>query len=358
MKIGIITIHNIHNFGSVLQAWALNEYLINRGYDCKVINYNPWYLSHTGIKSEIGKILNFWNFVSRKRKYDEFVKKQIRLTKKNYKNEKQLIKFPPKVDLFLAGGDQLWNEYYPCGQDKVFQLSFTQKPKISYGTSMGKSTFSEEGMKKLKTNLISFEAIGVRESSGVDLLQQMGLTAKNVCDPVFLIQPKSYLPFISRPKVEDKYLLVYLVPASPVLNEAIQMIASKLNLKVVMNTGFIAKGDYDYQLKNVGPDESLSYLYYADYILSGSFHATAFSLMFHKPFLTILPGENTNARIENLMTLVGLENRTVSNSQQLGENVFKSIDWDKVENRMQMHISESKQFLDKALDDCRKKYSL
>ena len=350
MKVLIITIHNIVNFGSLFQARGLQKYISDQGYDCEIINYNPSYLSHTGIKAELGKMLNFCYFVPRKRKFQSFLKTEMRLTKKNYHSLHALEQDPPEADLMIVGGDQLWNEFYPCGRVPAFRLTFTKVAKAAFGTSLGKRDYTPEGLRQLAVDVGDYKAIGIREKSGMELLQRAGLSeVKNVCDPVFLLQKSDYGKYVKKPLMEEPYLFVYLVAASPLLEQAVKLISKKLHLKVVLNTGFVAKCKYDLHVKDMGPDECLNYLANATYVLSGSFHASAFSIMFHKQFLTLLPGQNTNARIEDLLDLVGLKERMMSDASQLDDSVFEAIDWERVDASLNGHIEQSKRFLDHIL---------
>ena len=351
MKINIITLHNIINVGSVFQAWALNEFLNSKGYDCSVIDYVPRYLYHLGLKSEIGKLLNYKSHKTRSRKYNEFVNNNIRLTEKKYYTLEELEKNPPKGDLFISGGDQLWNEFYPCGNDEAYQLKFTSKPKIAFGTSLGKDSFTDEGMNKLIKNISKYKYIGIRESSGTSMLRNEGIThCENVCDPVFLLEAEKYNKFIGKPLCKEPYLLVYLVQASPLLDKAVEIISKELNLKVILCSGLQTKTKCDIHLKNLGPEESLNYMKNATYILSGSFHATAFSIIMHKPFLTLLPGQNTNARIEDFLHFVELENRMISEVESLDNKIFNEIDWATIDAKINSHANKSKEFLINAIE--------
>ena len=350
MKIGILTIHNIANFGSIFQALALNKYIRNLGHECEVINYNPFYFRHTTLKSEIGKLLNYKRYKSRVKKYSDFIEKEMVLTPKNYKNYKQLCKNPPKEDLYVAGGDQLWNEFYACGQDDAFKLLFTNGRKISFGTSLGKNEFTEEGLNKLVESVSQYEGIGIRERTGAELLINSNVAnVRNVCDPVFLLDKEDYRKYIKEVPVKEKYMFVYLVQSSELLEKAVDYISEKLGLKVVLYAGFVPKCKCDYLIKEMGPDENLSYLVGADYVLSASFHASAFSYMFHKQFLTLLPGKNTNARIEDFLTLIGQRDRMVSEVSEINDLVLKEIDWTYSDSVMNKHISDSKAFLNELI---------
>lgn len=346
MKIKMITIHNIPNYGSVFQALALNRYLAQLGHDCKVIDYNPPYFTKGTLKARLGRLLNYRAYRERVRKYRDFVSKNMILTEQNYGSYEELLKANEEADLFVAGGDQLWNEFYDCGRDDAYKLLFANGRKAAFGTSLGKDSFTPAGLEKLVEAVRCFECIGIREQSGVHLLRDAGLTqVKHVCDPVFLLEREEYQKYIRPVPIKDKYMFVYLVQQSALLDTAVDYIAKRLGLKVVLYAGFVPKCHSDLFIKEMGPDETLSYVANAEFVLSASFHASAFSTLFHKQFITLLPGESTNARIQDFLNFTGLQSRMISDAAMLEKAIASPIEWETVDSVMDKHISESKDFL-------------
>lgn len=345
MKIKIITIHNIHNFGSVFQAYALNEYLKNCGYEVEIIDYNPPYFRYKSFKTYLGQCLNLKAYMQRKKRFRKFVKENIPLTSINYLNYQGLKENPPDAELYIVGGDQLWNSYHSCGRDDAYKLSFVSGNKISYGTSMGRTLFSKEELEELAKKLNDFKFVSVRERSSVDLLKSVGVKASHVVDPVLLLTCKDYKNFLIKPYRKEKYLFVYLVSSSDLLNHTVRYISKKLNLKVVLYAGLSKKCECDYLLKNLGPEEILSYIVNAEFVLSASFHATLFSIMFHKQFATLLPDLNTNERIEDLLNWTQLEERIVRNHNDLNPNLLQRIHFDDVDVKLNEKIQLSKLYL-------------
>ena len=352
MKIKMITIHNIANYGSVFQAMALNRYLRKLGHDCEVIDYNPPYFTKGTLKARLGRLLNYRADRERVRKYRRFVTENMTLTQRSYETNRQLREAKEVAELFLAGGDQLWNEFYDCGKDDAYKLQFANGRKAAFGTSLGKDSFTPGGLERLVAAVNSFEMIGIREQSGVKLLRDAGLTqVSHVCDPVFLLEREEYEQFLQPVPVKEKYMFVYLVQQSPLLDAAVEYISKKLNLKVVLYAGFIPKCHSDVFIREMGPEETLSYVANAEFILSASFHASAFSTLFHKQFITLLPGKNTNARIKDFLHLTGLESRMVSDESMLETALASPIEWESVDQTLKKHIKESKAFLAKILGD-------
>lgn len=349
MKICITTMHSIPNFGSVFQTFALCEYLRKNGYpDTTVIDYNPPYYRPKTLRSTVGKLLNFKAYKVRSRKFRSFLEQNIPMTD-YYAAFEDLKENPPKADVYIVGGDQLWNVYHTCGSDDAFKLTYVKGKKLSYGTSMGQTDFTKEQLEDLARKINDFSAVAVRESSTVPLLQSVGVKATHTVDPVFLLEAHDYEKFI-KPVEKEKYLMVYLVTPSPLLDKCIEYLRKKHNLKVILCSGFSKKCDCDEFIKDCGPDEVLSYIKNAEIVLSSSFHATSFSLMFKKQFFTILPDAHTNERIEDILRLCDLSERIVTEKNDLETVLNEQIDYEKI-NVLTDKIANSKKYLKEALED-------
>ncbi len=253
------------------------------------------------------------------------------------------------ADVFIAGSDQLWNSDFPCGNDSVYYLEFVQSgKKISYSTSVGKSEIGEKNLEILKRYLPSFSMISTREKSTADFLSVvLNRKVEWVCDPVFLLPKKEYMKFIDKKTVStQKYAMVYLSPKCKQLDEIVAYY-KKLGYTIILLGGMTKRCQCDQHIKDAGPKEFLSYIYYADVVISTSFHATAFSHIFHIPFVTLLPKTN-GERIMNLLNLTGLQNRAVSDQVNM-KSIDTAIDWEQVDKKLSNHIESSKNYLDRAL---------
>lgn len=346
MKIRIITIHNIPNFGSVFQCYGLSKYLETIGHkDVKVIDYQPKYFEKfKSIKSFIGYLLNIKNYYRRKNKFRTFVKNNIPLTKK-FTSCEDLQKYNFNADVYIAGGDQLWNVFHDCGNDDAFKLTFADNKKISYATSMGQNNFPKKDLELLSSKISDFSSISVRESVSVQELKSVGINAIHCVDPVFLLGVNEYKKFI-KPVNQPKYILVYLVESSELLDKCIEHLARGKNLKVINCSGFSKKCYCDEIIKDLGPDEILSYIYNAEIVLSASFHATVFSIMFKKQFFTLLPNKHTNERILDLLNIYGLEEQIITEFDK--DKLNSIINFDRVKDYSKK-IEKSKKYLENAL---------
>jgi hypothetical protein len=346
MNIHIITIHHIHNFGSVFQAYCLQKFLSDLGYKVDIIDYRPPYYDagRNKLKSVIGRLMNLSAYTSRKKKYEAFISQYDNLSTKTFTDSSQLSEFYSNSnDYFIAGGDQLWNSFHPCGKDDAYKLVFTNSPfKAAIGTSMGRNNQSEEELQTLAKQVESFKAILLREKSTVDRFARFtNVSCHHVIDPVGLVEPEYLRSMSIRPKIEQSYAVMYLADSGQVLDECVKHLSQGMQLKVVHLCGFRKKCYCDVFEKDTGPRELLGYILNADFVLSASFHATMFAIIFNKQFATLLPNTQTNERIESLLAYFGLEDRIIKSPSD-ARNLSKKIDFAPVNDKLNRFVELSK----------------
>ena len=349
MKCSIITIHHIHNFGSILQAYSLYRFLELNGYETELIDYRPAYYNagRNKLRTIAGRLLNFRAYSIGKNKFEGFIKSHEKLSPKCFATVSELEKYYENYEqILIAGGDQLWNNYHPCGNDDAYKLIFSQKAKkLAYGTSMGRDNFSERELVDLAKKVQKFEAIMLRERSGVAQLGRCDLTnVSHVIDPVGLLDVEEFKRIAKKPDIQEPYAVMYLANSGHLLDAAVKKLSDAMGLKIVHICGFRKKCYCDIFEKSAGPEEILGYILHADFVLSASFHATMFSLLFNKPFATLLPGEKTNARIEDILSYVGLQDRILHSESDL-DCLTDDIDYSKANTRMDEFRLESKRKL-------------
>lgn len=349
LRIRIITIHGIPNFGSAFQSMALCRHLAKCGYrDVKVIDYNPPYFKPHTLRSIAGVALNLRDCRIRDRRYGDFLRANVPLTSRSFASLRELEGEDFGADVYIAGGDQLWNVYHDCGRDDAYKLIFAKGKKISYGTSLGQSDFTDEQLGELAEKIRDFSAVSVRESTSVDMLASKGIAARHVADPVFLLDRSDYESILVEPD-DERYLLVYMVTPSKLLEDCIERLAKRHGLKVVLCFGLSKKCTCDKHDKAAGPAEILGYIKNAEFVLSASYHATAFSTMVHKQFFTLLPDQHTNERILDYLSMRGLEGRIVTEATDLDKTLSERIDY-AAPDGYDLFVSQSKQYLQQALE--------
>ena len=349
LRIRIITIHGIPNFGSAFQSMALCRYLASCGYrDVEIIDYNPPYFKPHTLRSMAGIALNLKDCRIRDKRYRDFLVQNVPLTRQRFTSLQQLRETKFDADVYIAGGDQLWNVYHDCGRDDAYKLTFAQGKKISYGTSLGQSRFTDEQLDELAEKIRGFSSISVRESTSVGMLASRGISAKHVADPVFLLDRAEYESILVEPD-DERYLLVYMVTPSKLLEDCIERLARRRGLKVVLCFGLSKKCTCDKHDKAAGPAEILGYIKNAEFVLSASYHATAFATMFQKQFFTLLPGQHTNERILDYLSMRGLENRILTESSNLEKLLDEHVDYPAIDGYGSF-VEQSKQYLQRALE--------
>lgn len=330
MKTLTITLHSIDNCGSCLQAYALQQFLIQNGIDNEIIDYRPAYGRNNGrpVKHLIKKLVFGRAMKRRWEVFHGFVRNYLKMTDRTYYRYSELEQADLAADVFITGSDQVWNDSFPCGRDDAFYLKFVKKgKKISYAASVGRVLHSQEEISTLCGKLQEFDAISVREQSSADMLNKAGVYAQTVCDPVLLHDREFYETMLMPNELGD-YILVYLIPKSELLNQVLAKIKAKYDCKVVYVGSFLNHCECDINLTDVGPKEFLNLIAHAKYIIAGSFHATVFSCIFHKEFVT-LPYAN-NARMKEFLALVGLKERFVEHIDSIAVNI---VAWENIDDR-------------------------
>ena len=166
----------------------------------------------------------------------------------------------------------------------------------------------------------------------------------HVIDPVGLLSPEAFKTIAKKPDINEPYAVMYLADEGEVLDAAVTHLVQKLGLKIVHICGFKKKCYLDHFEKSAGPEEILGYILHADFVLSASFHATMFSLLFNKRFATLLPGKKTNARIEDVLEQVGLSHRILRTTNDLSE-LDREIDFTQANKQIIALREYSRQFL-------------
>lgn len=312
MKTKTITIHALDNCGSGLQAYALQQALIQHGIENEIIDYRPWYIYNNGRplnwKFFVKRIVYGKGLRKRWQVYNKFVSEYLITTKKTYKTYKDLCNADLRADCFIAGSDQIWNSYFECGKDRAYYLEFVgSQRKVSYAASLGRNIFDSSKLEFMKKNVELFSLITVREKSACDVFASVGINSTQVCDPTFLISAEYYRKREHR-VLDEKfgdYILVYLTEASELLDKVVEKLRNRYQAKVVYVGSFRNRCRCDINLTDVGPWEFIGLIDGASYIIAGSFHASVFSSILKRNF-AVIPYEN-NIRMEELLNAFELQ---------------------------------------------------
>ena len=206
MKISIITLQNVTNYGSVLQTFATQSFFTNLGYDVEFIDYTRLNQQKKFFKKSLIDKSNIFSFaksffktyilelfVRRKKhiSFDMFLKENIKITKNKYFDFASLKKNIPHADIYCTGSDQMWNSKWNGGVEKAYYLDFVEdKPKISFATSIGMENIPNDEIEETIRLLNKYNFITVREFSAVQLLKQYSIESKCILDPTLMMTKK------------------------------------------------------------------------------------------------------------------------------------------------------------------------
>ena len=324
-KVGIITMHKVPNFGSALQAYALQQKVDSLGYDAEIVDYyypNEYHCEKQGLAyfpqrslirllllNVVGQILLFLRIDKfRKRSiesierfrlqknYRRFYRKYFKLSR-FYGSMDAIKNNPPDYDVYMTGSDQVWNSRF-IGDDSAFFLGFagTGKPKVSYAASISNRGIDKEYEKKYQQYLKEYKSISVREASTAKIVSDLtGRDVSVVCDPSLLLDKDEWLKiFPKKTLVEGEFLLLYVQSYSfdpyPNIVSFTQRMAERLGLKVVvlmgLKEGYAVDGASVFE--TAGPFEFLQLFRDARFVITTSFHGTAFALNFGKDFYSVV----------------------------------------------------------------------
>lgn len=371
MKIGILTLPPLRNYGGILQAYALQVYLQRMGHEVWVLNRERkvrlpvWRLLLGTLKRGVLKYV-FGRHIAltlseNRRQSDslcrntrEFVSRYIHLAPPAYTSEDlawQVSEF--QLDAVVVGSDQVWRPGYVASVTDYF-LGFlsgiSSVKRIAYAASFGVDAweFTEEQTQNCRSLIKCFDAISVRESSGISLCERyLGVKACHLPDPTLLLRPEDYLDLLED-KTEDSpaHLLVYILDPSVDKQLVVDQAGEHCRLE-------------PYQIRYRMEDSSLPLTERiipsvedwlcgfrdAGFVVTDSFHGCVFSILFHKPFIVYGNQERGMARFHSLLSMFQLEDRLIYSAEELTKVLLKtSIDWEKVNQMMNLQRVNSTNF--------------
>ena len=325
-KINILTIHFGENHGSFLQTFALQTYLESIGHSVEIIDYIPkryriWnnLYRRKHVQFSLPIILAYYPIAvlresPLRRKFRKFAIKHLHLTKK-CTNHEDLKKVSTEGDVYIVGSDQVWNEDYNGLHEMAYYFDFLpeNKRRISYAASFGKeSAFESEYAEEVIPLLKKFDAISVREYSGILKLAECNLSATHVVDPTFLLSPQQWSQFAKDPDNVEPYVLVYVIDSA---FEKLLQIANEIKIRYGVKLYVICyqkinDSRVDKCFTTIMPDEFVGLVKNATFVVANSFHGTAFSLIFSKPCI-VLGKPKYNTRMISLLEKLGLEHNFI-----------------------------------------------
>lgn len=372
-KIGLVAVTN-HNYGSILQTYALQTAVRNMGCDTQIIKYAE------GKAAKIVRLLNGEYAISRlKMIYKKIAMNMLYPKQKHLLGERArsfrvftdkeldfsvlytslsaLTVASKGYDTVLLGSDQVWNPMNLLMN--FFTLNFVPDDvkKGAYAPSFGVSRIPDAYKKAYSEYISRIEHVSCREMAGVKLIKELtGRDVPMVCDPTLLLTAKEWESCLSdKVKINERYVFCYFIGDNPNQREVVKEYAKKHDLKIVALLHideYIASDEMyaDYTPYNVGPAEFLYLVKNAECVMTDSFHASVFSLQFHRNFYTFNRFENgngnsTTSRIDSLLSTANVMDRKVKNGAMLNDLSTSEIDFDDVDERLKEFRASSEAYL-------------
>lgn len=354
-KVGIVTFHDAHNYGALLQAYALKHRISSLGYDVGFVDakneklsgkYNIWPTIKTDgslvveAKKFVRLLLDFKRKKARYRGFNQFINKYVNTD------------MPNSLDSIVIGSDQVWNFNITGGVDPIYfgQIEgVSAKNIISYAASMGNGMRPESFTPEFRGKLGNINSIGVRENQLKESLEDnFGVESVVTLDPTLLLTEDEWSAITPPNKQEKQYVVVYQVVEHPMAEPIVELIAKKLGLEVVVLT---SKTDHRVSKKHfstASPDDFLSLFKNAAFVITSSFHGTAFSIINKVPFYTMKFGNTVDLRSANLLSSANLLDRHISDISEV--NLDVDIEFDKAHDSLSLLRDKSVAYLKSSLN--------
>lgn len=354
------------NYGAILQAYALNMYVRLQGLECQTLNYRVLRIDKKKfIRNNVRrpkviadivllKILRkmAWNVQKLRRDvFDQFREECIPHTEECSRWEVGDV--AKEFDVLLCGSDQIWRPSLQTGEfdDVMWLIPFPKSMRrISYGASLGVIEVDEKKEGYIRDALKNFQAISVREESAKKLLEQIcKRKIQVVLDPVFLLDRDTWRKFEICSRRTGKYIFVYFIEPKKKIYRRIEKYARTENMEIVYMPYMGYKFNWsDFTLRGrriaaATPQEFVGYIDSAAYVITDSFHATAFSVMLHKDFNVFLTNHGT--RLQNLLNLAGLENRIANKDAPIHGSPVPDEIWERADSQINERRGRSIRFL-------------
>ena len=370
MVVNVITRHAPTNYGSLLQAIATQRVIMNLGHECRIINYIP--KCETGVRMAITQLeqKTKWRRNPIKKAIYLMVAepKTLLMDRKFLAMRKKYLLMGPccattgelkklyaekKDEVFLTGSDQVWGPISTGHYDPTYFLDFVPKSsrKLAFAASFGKAIFDEQTLKEYGVLLKKYDSLAVRENVAVELLKKMDISAKQVLDPTLLMDADAWSEYVKPMKKPEKYVLVYQIHANSDLDHYAVKFAEKAELPLLRVSPLF------HQAKRSGkfvycPDISgfLDLIKNAAYMVTDSFHGTAFAINFNTQFVEVLPNTGTSSRNQSILEFTGLTNRIVRDLNDFSY-IDQEIDFKEANEKIGTSRIESIRILEEMLEE-------
>lgn len=376
-KIGIVTWFDSYNYGTCLQCFSLNKYLIEKGYDAYVIENHKYYY---GVKHPIETLMKLIDKVDkrihypnqvvpiredmrihidiRKAKNHEFAYKENKVYKIQSKDDYQRL--IDSTSVFISGSDQIWNPKYVT-PPMLLSFASKNKKKIAYASSLGVSELPKKTIKMYKKYLERFDHIGVREKTAKKIIEDLiGKSVSNVVDPTFLLDKDFWMEFgrLNMNMIpSEKYIFCYFIGDNTNWQKDVKRYSEKEEVEVITvlsESNLIP--EFGKILPDAGIADFISLISNAEYVVTDSFHASALSINLNKKFAIYKRFaeeglDSQNSRISDILEEFDLQKRIVSEENSIDVCLEREINYLKINEKLTRARIQSEEFLLNAIED-------
>lgn len=358
-KAGIVTFHKAHNYGALLQAYALKRTLERLSINVVFIDFDNESLDKNyrlfpkisnsslsyNVKQIIKTLLDFNRKFKRHKRFNEFIDKHLH----SYAiNESKL-----KLDLVFLGSDQIWNPNITGQLEPIF---FGQHPNldvdkvVSYAASMGNGMNKLNLNDKFKNLLLGVDCIGVREKALKTILDEsFDVHCQHNLDPTLLLNKSDWDELADDSEVsQNKYILIYEVEKHPNTHAVVKYIQELLNCNVLVVSAKTSHLVDKSIITSASPREFVSLFKNASFVVTTSFHGTVFSIINNIPFYTLKFGDGIDNRSSGLLSMLDLNDRHIKDESQIKEHM---VDFTNANRLLELERNTSIEYIINSLKD-------
>lgn len=363
-EVGVLTFHCSDNFGAMLQAYGLKTYLNQQGLDAAIVPYSPpymtgrhWYIPYVPFTGQSGfarclkrALYGCWAHTAMGR--DFFLQRaNMRRFRRQYLTDSrwpllftwQLCFLPFRC--YVVGSDQIWNPDITLGLRRAYFGAFPspwKKRVVAYAASLGSAALPGRYDRAFAALVSHVDAVSVREEEAVPYLRKFrSEPVTPVLDPVFLLGREEWQR-VERPPAREGFILLLATERDPSLYAYARRLSQEKSLPVVELRDIKEREEDDWVTVEytAGPSEFLGWLHKAEYVVTNSFHATAFGILYQKRFMVFLHS-TLGARTRGVLRAHGLESRIYREDA----DIDAPVDWEAVRARTRENLRVSRDFI-------------
>lgn len=350
LKVNLLTFNSALSYGAVLQTYALVTALENLNCEVELIDFRAPFLP--AIPTGIWSLRHNYNLSRIKKEllFRKFRKEHLSQKTKALYSENALTKFPFNADYYIVGSDQVWNPDITKKYAKFYFFDFIKGNKISYAASFGKEVwdYNESFTREISDLLTDFNAISVRETQGIGILNEnFGLQGVTVLDPT-LLNPDFSL--ILPDYIKKEQIAAISVNNNPLFIQLVFKVQQKLKVPAYV-VDLKIKGDQIIPVTFPQVKDWIRYIAESSFIVTDSFHGVALSIIYHKKFVVVNANPKRFVRIKDLLNKLELQHRIISSQKDIIENNdwLTPINYKAVDMKLEKLREDSLNFLKSAL---------